>query len=153
MIVVWRGLLEVYLSVGGGNWVTVIFMPTKNWREMLRTRGEFDLDRNAVTLKLCHMIYCRPGSEASEGYVFTDMCHSYCPVEGVWHQMDHGIGHLPPPFPIRPGTFYPPSPKEVREPGNTVNGRAVRILLEFILVFNCVFLSSFSYTVSLTKYW
>ena len=38
--------------------------------------------------------YYRPCSEASEGYVFTGVCHSVTEQGGRWHQMHHGIGHM-----------------------------------------------------------
>ena len=58
--------------------------------------------------------------------------------------MHHGIGHMvwvgevttvPPPGSHPPPLeVTPPLPRKDREPGNMVNERAVRILLEYILV-------------------
>ena len=49
-------------------------------------------------------IYCLR-SQASEGYVFTDVCHSICSTRGRRHQMHHGIGHM-----VRWGSGQPPPP-------------------------------------------
>ena len=93
--------------------------------------------------------FYRPRSEASESYVFTGVCHSLHIWGGgeVWHQMHHGIGHRgemevwpgwgggggrclvrgDDTSPCPPGSDLHPTP-------TTVNARAVRILLECILV-------------------
>ena len=61
--------------------------------------------------------YCRPRSEASEGYVFTGVCHSFCSTgRGVvtpnasWdrHMVTGGRSPSPPPWPGHP----PPLRKE-----------------------------------------
>ena len=83
----------------------------------------------------------RPHSEASEGYVFTGVCHSLS--TGGWHQMHHGIGHMITPHPMSHSPHHPMSPPIIQcsptTPGTTVNSRAVRILLECILVLTVAF--------------
>ena len=53
MIVVWRGLLEVYLSVAGGNWVNGIFVLVKNYRENLEsTRNHRENAGNLILIRI-----------------------------------------------------------------------------------------------------
>ena len=111
----------------------------------------------------------RPRSEASEGYVFTGVCHSVTERgQGRWatpmvnhFPLQDQVRHLPPPrdqvrtsTPSPPGpgqNIYPPPPRTRSEhlppplppgtmsehlppPPETTRRRAVRILLECILV-------------------
>ena len=85
--------------------------------------------------------YYRPRSEASEGYVFTAVCYSLFNYGGGGSALLAGgglpscQGRPPPPCHGRPP---PPAKADPPSPGNmTVNRRAVRILLECILVREC----------------
>ena len=166
-------------------------------------------------LRKCCVHFYRPRSEASEGYVFTGVCHSvtkgggrcsdlvpgpgpghlpprdqdiiYPPPPPLWGQDIYppgtrtstplGPGHLPPPPPPRdqdiiypplgpghlpppppgPGHLPPSSPSGTRTstpppwdqdiypppPPDTTRRRAVRILLECILVTQCEYIISY----------
>ena len=88
--------------------------------------------------------FYRLRKEASEGYVFTDVCHSVTERgRGVTPNAYHGIGHMVTGGGQRsttpPGQDHhlpPPwtGPHPSIHTGTTVNGRVVRILLECILV-------------------
>ena len=103
-----------------------------------------------IDMKSVIIVFYRPRSEASEGYVFTGVCHSVTKRGGgrcsdlvrggkvdvlTWSSTPPlGPGHLPPPLgpghlppPPGPGHLPPPPPETTRR-------RAVRILLECILV-------------------
>ena len=108
------------------------------------------------------MNFYRPLSEASEGYVFTGVCHSFCSTPGggggMWHtkcNMGPAQNVYPPPgtrseclplppwdqvrmstSPLGPGqNVYPPWDQvRMSTPPQTTRRRAVRILLECILV-------------------
>ena len=54
------------------------------------------------------------------------------------HLGHHPPPRLPPPAPGQTWSQPPPPPPESREQGNTVNVRAVRILLEWILVYESI---------------
>ena len=75
-----------------------------------------------------------PANDVCEGYVFTPVCQSFCSRGGrsTWAGTPRpGPGTLPGPgTPPRPGI-----PPEQCMPGYTGNKRAVRILLESILVY------------------
>ena len=106
-----------------------------------------------------------PANEVCKGYVFTPVCQSFC-SQGVSAPVHAGI-HIPPwtrgrhhprtrgrhpPHPLDrrqtpPGSeANPPAPPPHQQCmlGDTGNKRAVRILLECILVRNAVKKSSFS---------
>ena len=110
-----------------------------------------------------HAFY-RPRSEASEGYVFTAVCHSFCSTPGGGRWATPMVNHLPPldnsTYPPPPPWTTAPTPPPGQQclppssgqqhlpppplldnstyplPPSTVNWRAVRILLECILVAN-----------------
>ena len=76
-----------------------------------------------------------PANVVCEGYVFTRVCHSFCSQGGGGEYLTR----CNPPWPgTPPGTRYTPQdqvhPPEQSMLGDTVNVRAVRILLECNLV-------------------
>ena len=84
-----------------------------------------------------------PANEVCEGYVFTPICQSFCSLGGVCPRCTSSPairGRLPPPTPDQRQT-PPPLPEQCML-GNTGNKRAVRILLECILVLTCLWTSA-----------
>ena len=60
-----------------------------------KLRLRFGMDsKNRQSKDINFASFYRPRNEASEGYVFTGVCHSLCSGGGRWHQMHHGIGHM-----------------------------------------------------------
>ena len=138
--------------------------------------------RNGKRINRNLRLYYRPRSEASEGYVFTGVCHSFCSTPGrggewttVWTTPPPhlGPGHISPPPRLGPGDIQQPPPHtwitvwttpppptwitvwttpppppphlgpgHISPPGHNIpptgsmRGRAVRILLECILVWS-----------------
>ena len=102
--------------------------------------------RITLTLKPPKRTNYRPRSIASEGYVFTWVCYGigHMVTQGGWHWGWHRgsvpwqlrKGRTPLPEGRPPGSHTPQEgrPPGGREPANTVNARAVSILLECILV-------------------
>ena len=111
------------------------------------------------------IIYHYPRSGASEGYVFTSVCHSVNSGRRSAHLGGGGGGGCSPGggggsacqegrTPVPSGRWTPPPPPGSREPGNTVNALAVRILLECILVIlnHLVYDSIFTQSVAQVHY-
>ena len=85
--------------------------------------------------------YYRPRSEASEGYVFTGVCHSFCSTGEGGRWVTPKV--ITPPSPSKDQVTTPPPPPGTRSqhlppspPTRTMRRRAVRILLECILVYH-----------------
>ena len=70
-----------------------------SWRFHVRQRQRLgqnlaSCQRSETLIKTPRRRFYRPSSEASEGYVFTGICHSVTKQGEMWHQMHHGIGHM-----------------------------------------------------------
>ena len=105
--------------------VQYIYLPTEmllyplfNWVQDLRARFAPSVSVNAATTRWWHRWYCahyRPRSEASEGYVFTGVCHFNSEGEGEEEWTRDQV--TTPPFPLQdqvttPPPLPPPPPRD-----------------------------------------